>query len=115
VQIDGSTRASDQVTDYELRAPRFERTSTPLQRRHLGQGPHREGTLNGNGTETCGGRAARVFQGRYYGEGSPLTAPAEGYGQIRQTPSLRRFIQLAQMALEPGDPVSFAPYYSIRR
>jgi hypothetical protein len=41
-------------------------------------------------------------------------APAEGYGQIRQTPALRRFLQLAQIALEPGDPVSFAPYYAIR-
>jgi hypothetical protein len=48
-------------------------------------------------------------------EGTGLTAPAEGFGQIRQTPSSRRFLQLAQTALEPGDPISFAPFYSIRQ
>ncbi|MEJ7733582.1 MAG: hypothetical protein WKG00_30855 [Polyangiaceae bacterium] len=61
------------------------------------------------------GASCRRFQGRYFAEGTPLTVPAEGFGQIRQTPSSRRFLQLAQTALEPGDPISFAPFYSIRQ
>ena len=32
----------------------------------------------------------------------------------RQSPALRRFLTLAQAALDQGDPVSFAPEYSIR-
>src|SRR6185503_18330801 len=52
------------------------------------------------------------FQGHFHGEGTTLTAPAEGYGLIRQTPAARRFLELAQAALDPGDPVSFAPFYS---
>jgi hypothetical protein len=42
------------------------------------------------------------------------SAPASGFGHIRQTPALRRLIGLAQAALEPGDPVSFAPLYALR-
>lgn len=55
------------------------------------------------------------FQGRAYGVGSELVAPAEGYGYLRQTPSIRRFIGLAQSAIDPADPIHFAPYYAIKR
>ncbi len=114
VQID-FYEGKDQVTDYKSCTPLFEDTST---RRFSvdtwGKGRIGESTTNDVGTETCFAPTCTVFQGHFHGEGSPLTAPAEGFGLIRQSPSVRRFIQLAQMALEPGDPASFAPFYSIR-
>jgi hypothetical protein len=69
---------------------------------------------NGTMTETCGAATCARFQGHFYGQGDTLVAPAEGLGEIRQTPALRRFLQLAQMVLDPADPVSFAPFYSIK-
>ncbi|MBI5516110.1 MAG: hypothetical protein HY909_20165 [Deltaproteobacteria bacterium] len=47
--------------------------------------------------------------------GSALRSPAEGMGIRRQTPEMRRFLLLAQAALDPGDPISFAPLYFLRR
>jgi hypothetical protein len=46
---------------------------------------------------------------------APLLAPAEGMGVRRQTPDIRRFLLLAQAALDPGDPISFAPLYFLKR
>ncbi|MBK6519211.1 MAG: hypothetical protein IPG04_35005 [Polyangiaceae bacterium] len=107
----------DLVTDYGSCRPTFDGANeTPvLTVATYGKGRIAQGAPNGAGTATCEGASCGVFQGRFYPEGGTLVAPAEGYGQIRQTPSLRRFLQLAQMALEPGDPVSFAPYYAIRQ
>lgn len=86
--------------------------------RYTGGGGSVPPSTNDLETETCtpgeGGKSCSIFQGHFFGEGTPLTAPAEGLGHIRQTPALRRFIALAQTALEPGDPASFAPYYSIK-
>jgi hypothetical protein len=66
-------------------------------------------------TPACDAAAGCVrFQGREYAVGSALVAPAEGYGYIRQTPSLRRFIGLAQHAIDPADPINYAPYYAIK-
>lgn len=39
--------------------------------------------------------------------GSPLVALGDGFGLRRQSPELRRFMGLAQMAIEKGDPVNF--------
>jgi hypothetical protein len=79
-----------------------------------GAGPYANEATNELETDTCTAPSCRLFQGRFIGEGSLLTAPAEGLGQIRQSPALRRFIQLAQAALDPGDPISFAPYYAMK-
>ena len=49
------------------------------------------------------------FQGRLYEAGGPLASPASGYGLPRNTPDFRRLITLAQLILEPGDPVNYAP------
>jgi hypothetical protein len=49
-----------------------------------------------------------------WGDGTPLTVPAEGFGLPRQSPGVRRFLALAQAALDPGDPVSFAPLYGLK-
>jgi hypothetical protein len=45
----------------------------------------------------------------------PLRSPAEGLGLRRQTPEIRRFMLLAQAALDASDPISFAPLYALRR
>ena len=82
---------------------------------HWGVGPYAGGSTNAVESDTCtSDLGCQQFQGLLVEKGTELTAPAEGFGEIRQTPPLRRFIQLAQTALEPGDPISFAPYYSIR-
>ncbi len=80
-----------------------------------GVGRHIEGAVNGIESAYCEHETCASFQGVFFGQGTPLTAPAEGFGLIRQTPALRRFIGLAQAALEPGDPISFAPYYALER
>ncbi len=54
------------------------------------------------------------FQNKYYAAGDNLTAIAEGFGQIRQTPSLRRFMSLASNIVDPGDPINYAPYYGLK-
>ncbi len=51
------------------------------------------------------------FQGGIFKEGTPLVAPAEGFGYKRNTPDLRRFMAVAQMILDPGDPIAYAPHY----
>lgn len=53
------------------------------------------------------------FQDEYYGSGTPLVAIAEGFGHIRQTPSLRRFMNLASNIIDPGDPVNYAPFFAL--
>jgi hypothetical protein len=53
-----------------------------------------------------------TFQGVPYKAGDPLTAPARGFGLNRNTPELRRMMQLVQTALEPADPVNYAPHYN---
>lgn len=50
------------------------------------------------------------FQQLTWPEGSPLTALAEGFGHRRASPGLRRFLGLAQLVLDPGDPATFARY-----
>ncbi len=49
------------------------------------------------------------------GQAPALVSPTEGLGLRRQAPEFRRFLTLAQVALEGGDPISFAPYYFLRR
>jgi hypothetical protein len=80
-----------------------------------GAGRFPSGAANGDASQSCAADSCSGFQGQFFGQGTPLTAPGDGYGIIRQTPSSRRFIGLAQAALEPGDPISFAPYYALKR
>jgi hypothetical protein len=55
--------------------------------------------------------AAR-FNGVDYPAGAPLTSPARGFGLSRNTPALRRMLELAQMILDPADPVNYAQHWS---
>jgi len=48
------------------------------------------------------------FLGRTYPEGSPLLSLAEGFGERRVSPGLRRFLGLGQLVLDGGDPASYA-------
>ncbi|MEO7097269.1 MAG: hypothetical protein ABI175_28670 [Polyangiales bacterium] len=43
--------------------------------------------------------------------GSALVSPADGYGLRRQSPDFRRMLMFSQIALEPADPITFAPFY----
>lgn len=106
----------DAVTDYGSCAPTFDEGTRPRTTvARWGVGPWAAGESNAAGTDTCtGAEGCQRFQGTFVERGADLTAPAEGFGEIRQTPPLRRFIQLAQTALEPGDPISFAPHYALR-
>lgn len=105
----------DQVSSYATCEPLFAAgTKARVTVSAYGKGAYPEGTTNEVESDLCEAASCGRFQGRYYPEGGPLLAPAEGLGEIRQTPPLRRFLQLAQAALDPGDPVSFAPYYSIK-
>jgi hypothetical protein len=49
------------------------------------------------------------FQGLTYAAGSPLKALGDGFGLRRNTPEIRRFMGLAQMVIEKGDPINFLP------
>jgi len=54
------------------------------------------------------------FQNTYVGAGKTLRAMVEGFGYIRQTPTLRRFMGLASNIVDPGDPINYAPYYALK-
>lgn len=47
------------------------------------------------------------FQGLEHKAGEPLIAMGDGFGLRRQSPEIRRFMGLAQLAIEKGDPVNF--------
>jgi hypothetical protein len=48
------------------------------------------------------------YQQHVFANGEPLVSPIEGLGLPRQTPALRRLASLAQIALDPADPVNYA-------
>ena len=50
-----------------------------------------------------------LFQGVQHTAGEPLSSLGDGFGLRRQSPELRRFMGLAQLILERGDPVNYAP------
>ena len=50
--------------------------------------------------------------GIVYPKGARLVNMYRGFGYARQTPGLRRFMNVAQVILEPGDPVNWARHYA---
>ncbi|MCA9526226.1 MAG: hypothetical protein KC549_08000, partial [Myxococcales bacterium] len=48
------------------------------------------------------------FQGETFAAGSPLITLAEGFGERRASPGMRRFLGLGQLVLDPGDPATYA-------
>lgn len=54
-----------------------------------------------------------AHNGLIYPVGSPLVAIEGGMGLRRQSPSLRRFLQIYQTAVEPGDPINYARLHAL--
>ena len=69
---------------------------------------------DGDKTHCDGDSGCQQFRDTFFPVGSSLVAPNDGFGFPRQTPHLRRLRDLAQAAVDPGDPINFAPYYMIR-
>ena len=49
-----------------------------------------------------------TFRGLTWARGTRLVAPVQGWGLLRQTPRMRRFVQITQTLLEPTDPINYA-------
>lgn len=112
----GFYEGTDVVKSYESCQPTIPAGTKPkLNVTAWGKGRYPAGSFNALETESCGADSCSAFQNHFVGEGEPLVAPADGYGLVRQSPAARRFLTLAQAALEPGDPINFAPYYSIKK
>jgi hypothetical protein len=81
----------------------------------FGKGLVQSGQKDAEGNVVCTNESGCTkFQNVYFGAGDTLVAIAEGFGHIRQTPSLRRFMSLASNIIDPGDPVNYAPYFALR-
>ena len=78
----------------------------------IGERPELRGVITEFGVSTGDGEGqcerCALYRGRSWNVGDALVTPTEGYGLPRQTPDLRRFLALAQIALEPGDPGAYA-------
>ncbi|GMU62242.1 MAG: hypothetical protein AMXMBFR34_40050 [Myxococcaceae bacterium] len=55
------------------------------------------------------------WQGVDHAAGEQLKALGDGFGLRRQSPEIRRFMGLAQLAIEQGDPVNYVPFSEKRR
>jgi len=54
------------------------------------------------------------WQGKTFPAGNPLVALGDGFGVRRGSAEMRRFISIAQLALDAADPVNFAPNWHER-
>ncbi|MBI5508795.1 MAG: hypothetical protein HY903_08590 [Deltaproteobacteria bacterium] len=52
------------------------------------------------------------FQGKLYNQGDTLRTLQEGFGLRRNTPAFRRLFSVAQMVVDPADPVNHARLYA---
>lgn len=52
-----------------------------------------------------------IYQGKEFAPDSPLVSLHAGHGVKRQTPRFRRFMSVVGMAIEPGDPISYARHF----
>jgi hypothetical protein len=55
-----------------------------------------------------------TFQAKLHPKGEALTALQTGFGLRRNSAEIRRFMGLAQMAVDRGDPVNYAPNFEQR-
>ncbi len=56
-----------------------------------------------------------TFQGVEHQQGDPLIALGDGFGFRRNSPEIRRFMGLAQLAIERGDPINYLPFVEKHR
>ncbi|CAN5538188.1 hypothetical protein BH09MYX1_BH09MYX1_07690 [soil metagenome] len=69
----------------------------------------------GDASAACASAAGcQQYRNLFFPVGDALVAPQTGLALRRQSPELRRLIQLSQAALETGDPINFAPLYMMR-
>ncbi len=69
----------------------------------------------GDASATCDSPAGcQQYRNLFFPVGAPLVSPQGGLALRRQSPELRRLLQLSQTALESGDPINFAPLYMLR-
>jgi hypothetical protein len=67
-----------------------------------------------NAGDTCErASGCQQFRAVFYPVGSPLVAPQEGLGLVRQSPEFRQLMNLSQAALDPSDPINFAKLYAV--
>jgi len=68
----------------------------------------------GSSTATCASSSGcQQYHDTFYPVGSQLVAPQSGLGLSRQSPDLRKLIQLTQSAIDSADPINFAPLYML--
>ena len=68
----------------------------------------------GDSTATCDEPAGcQQYRDTFYPVGSPLVAPQSGLGLLRQSPDVRKLLQLTQAAVDPADPINYARYYML--
>ncbi|MBN2195808.1 MAG: hypothetical protein JW751_23520 [Polyangiaceae bacterium] len=102
----------DAVTTYDPDAgcvvdPQARRIATEYT---WGRGPIPGGTVDGDGVVSCSAsRGCTTFQDRSIPAGAPLQALTGGAGLIRQSPTLRRWLDLARHVTATGDPAAYAP------
>lgn len=51
-----------------------------------------------------------VYQGETFHAGEPLRSTEDGLGRARNTPEVRRLQAFAQLVMDPGDPIVYAPH-----
>jgi hypothetical protein len=66
-------------------------------------------SMHGTGPGHC--LHCAIYQAAPFEDGSFLVAPTGGFGLRRQSPDFRRFQALAQVALEPADPINYVRNY----
>jgi hypothetical protein len=50
------------------------------------------------------------FQFDKFAAGEPLVSLGDGFGLPRNSPAFRRFLGIAQLIVDPGDPINYAPH-----
>jgi len=111
VQADGKFRvavSSDEGDPLELRA--YAGTLRPEERTGCAVPAGVEPLFTINSLDRAG-----TVGGRTFAEGTPMIAFTDGFGLRRGSPEIRRLLSLAQVGLESGDPMNFAPYWEQHR
>jgi hypothetical protein len=68
----------------------------------------------GDSTATCDApQGCQQYRDTFYPVGSPLVAPQGGLGLRRQSPEVRKLLELTQAAVDPADPINFARLYML--
>lgn len=111
---------ADAVTSYGTCALRPD--AAPGRRITTWEKPRKKPRQVGDESKTCEAAVARAelpegtgcqqFRGTFFPVGTDLVAPQEGLGLRRGSKEARRLLALTQAALDPGDPVSYAPLYA---